>query len=817
MRKILLAGVSAAWATFPAAGYAQNIEKTTEQSASAIAEPVENNDPMMEIVVTAQRRSEKLQNVGISVSAFSGETLRTAGITSSIEITKFTPGITASGAVGGQGMQFSIRGVTQSDYNDAIEGPVAVYIDDVYINSQQGHGMALFDLARVEALKGPQGTLFGRNATGGLVHFIVNKPELSKYGGYANATYGRFDQTTLEGALNIPIGDSTALRVSGTWDRHGAVWRNSYPAGMVTGTPLNFGASAISPIGQDLGGDDKLAGRAQLLVQPNDGLTIRLTGSALRQNLSSSPWTTSSVVPVVDGQDRVVGGFFASPTETRAAAGPNGQNYYNPAVLGFQGFLYSPNNDGHRAPGASWFGYVPVDIGERRLSEEFAKKNSNSFRAYNGALHIDADLGGAQLASVTSWSRYKKNFLLDGEASPVNAFDFGTRSNVRSISQELRLSGASGGVNWTTGAFYLDIDARNAQGLLGPAGSALGVAFGLPAGVDAMSVYRLKTRSVSLFGQLNWEFAPAFTLVVGGRLIREHQNYEFSSDAYADSGAYVIDTETALFPLHPSFQQTRTDWPWAGKAQLEYRPHQGLLLYAGINRGVKAGSYNAKLADGSPPLQPSEIPYEPEALLSYEAGVKLTGPSNRYTLNLSVFHYDYKDYQSFTFTHISGLVQNRDARTNGVEVEATLRPFGGFNLSASVAYVDTKVKNVQVAPGVSRDARPTYAPEFSGSLVASYTLPAMDGDLTIGGNLSHQSSVYHNARNFQSQKISGRTLTDFSVRWESQSGLSLSAFLKNAFDKRYKTVGLDLATACGCNVEAYGMPRTWGIMIGQSF
>lgn len=803
-------------AGLPAVAHAQSSEPVGNQASADASTQQDGGD----IVVTAQRRSEKLQNVGIAVAAFSGEALRAQGVTSSMEIAKFTPGISTSGAVGGQGMQFSIRGVTQSDFNDAIEGPVAVYIDDVYINSQQGQGMALFDLTRVEALKGPQGTLFGRNATGGLVHFIVNKPEIGKFAGSINATYGSFEQTTVEGALNVPVSENVAIRLSGIWDRHGAVWRNQYPSGMATGAPLTYGPSNLSPIGEDLGGDDKLAGRIQLLFQPNDDLSIRLVGSAMRQKLSTSPWTASAVIPELDAQNRVVGGFYASPTETRAAVGPNGQNFFDPSVLGFQGFLFSPNNDGHRSPGATWFGYVPVDIGHRYISSEFARKNANTFKAYNMALHVDGHIGDTQITSVTAWSQFKKSFLLDGEGSPVNAFDFGTSSDVKSVSQELRLSGELDHLKWTTGAYFLHINAGNAQGLLGPAGSALAVAFGQGAnGVDAMSVYQLKTTSASLFGQLNWEFAPKLTFVMGGRLIREHQKYEFSSTAYADTGGYVIDTTTGLFPLQAPFAQSRTNWLWAGKAQMEFRPQEGILLYAGVNRGVKAGSYNAKLADGAPSLLPNEIPYKPETLVSYEAGVKLSGLNGLYTFNASAFHYDYSDYQSFTFTNISGLVQNRDARTNGVEAELVLRPTRGLRLNASGAYLDAKVKGVQIAPGVTRDAHPTYTPKFSATAGATYTLPVdvMNGELSIGGNVSYQSSVYHNARNFASQMIGARTLTDFTIRWESGNGLSLSAYLKNAFDVRYKTVGLDLATACGCNAEAYGMPRTFGLSAGYKF
>tara|TARA_R100001244_G_scaffold6593_25_gene8228 strand:+ start:27447 stop:29921 length:2475 start_codon:yes stop_codon:yes gene_type:complete len=772
------------------------------------------------IVVTAQRRSERLQDVGIAVTAYDGNTLRKEGVLTSTDVATFTPGVSVSGTLGGQGLQFSIRGVTQSDYNDAIEAPVAVYIDDSYVSSQQGQVMALFDIARVEALKGPQGTLFGRNATGGLVHFVVNKPELGITSGSINATYARFNRTVLEGALNLPLGDTLAARLSGIWNRSGDIWKNRFPAGVVAGAPLNFGPAGVSPSGQDLGGENSIAGRAQLLWEPSDTLSIRLTGSAFRQNLSESPWTSSSQVPVLDAQNRVVDTIYASPTETRAAIGPDGQNFFNPAILPFQGFLFSPNGDGQRAPGASWFGYVPLGTDDLELSKDYALSDLNRFRAYNTALHVGVDLGGIDLVSVTSYSKYKKHFLLDADGSPVNGFGFGTRSDTDTFSQELRFSGGSDTVDWVAGAYYLNINANVAQGLLAPRGSALAAIYGASAtGIDPLSVFELKTESASLFGQVSWEFVPDWTFILGGRLIREHQEYQFDSYATANIDDYSVDLGAPLFPLQPSFTDRRTDTLWAGKAQIEYRPNSNLLLYAGVNRGVKGGSYNGKLADGTPPLADADIPYEPEELLSYEGGFKLTGSGNRYTLNGTIYHYRYKNYQSFVFADISGFVRNQKARTTGAELEATARIGQGLRLAASASYTDATVKGLQVAPGVPRDTRPTYTPKWSANGRINYTFPGdiAGGELSVGSVVTYQSSFFHNARNFQGQRYGGRTLVDFNAQWEISSGLSLGAYLKNAFDLRYRTVGLDLATGCGCSLEAYGEPRTWGVSVGYKF
>ena len=169
-------------------------------------------DDSQDIVVTAQRRAQSAQDVGISLVAYAGDELKARGVDSSLEVARLTPGVHISGSVGGQNSQFTIRGVTQNDFNDAIEAPVAVYVDDGYIPNMQGQTFGLFDLERVEVLKGPQGTLFGRNATGGLVHYVTKKPGDS-LDASIDGTYGRFNQVKLEGAIGGPITEKIGARV----------------------------------------------------------------------------------------------------------------------------------------------------------------------------------------------------------------------------------------------------------------------------------------------------------------------------------------------------------------------------------------------------------------------------------------------------------------------------------------------------------------------------------------------------------------------------------------------------------------------------
>jgi iron complex outermembrane receptor protein len=762
------------------------------------------------IVVTAQRRTQSLQDVGIAVAAFGGDELKSMGATTSLDVARLTPGVHISGNVGGQNSQFTIRGVTQNDFNDAIEAPVAVYIDDGYIPNMQGQTFGLFDLERVEVLKGPQGTLFGRNATGGLVHYVVKKPGDS-LDGSIDLTYGRFNQKKVEAAIGGPISEKVSARVSMYFNKHDPIWKNIYPKGAAGNTPVNLGGT-VNPCCQDEWNDDTLAGRAQLQFKPDDRLTIRLVGAAARQHLSSGPYTNAATVPVVDAQGRVVNSIYAGPNETRPAIDTDGNTF-----LGFAG-VGAP---GTRAPGADWFGFVAPDASKRLISKDFARSDLNRTKSYNGAMHIDYDFDGATLVSVTDFKKFTKNFAMDVDASSTSLVEYGTKANTKSFTQELRLTGDGDKLNWTVGAYYLNIDAKSSNGFMAPAFSVFSGIFGaVPTGIDLVNDFRLKTKSGSIFGQVEYKLADQWTIIAGGRLIREHQKYHFESNAKADVNPFSIDGGASLFPLQPSFDHKRTKTLWAGKLQLEYRPNRDLLLYAGVNRGVKGGSYNAKLPDGTPPLDPGAVPYKPEELLSYEGGFKLTFLDGKATFNASAYYYDYSNYQAFTFSNVSGYVQNRDGRTYGMEADLTLRPADGLQMGVAFSAFNARVKDVQIAPGVFRDVRPTFAPQtqVSGRISYELPMPVAGGAVTLGADGSYSSGFYHNIRNFDSNWLKGYTLFNARVGWtDANEAFRLAFFVNNLTDKTYKTVGYDLSTLCGCNEESYGRPRWWGVSAGFSF
>lgn len=769
-----------------------------------------------EIIVTAQKRAQNVQDVGIAITTYSGEQLRELGVTDSPELAAFSPGVHISGNLAGQNTQLTIRGVTQNDFNDIVEAPNAAYLDEGYIAIAQGQTFAVFDIDRVELLKGPQGTLFGRNATGGLVHYISRKPSFDEFEGYIDLSYGLYDSPTTPGAfrgeaaIGGPLGEKLAARASFMWSKRDALLINDYPAGAVGGSP---GPGA----GANLGDDDTLAGRFTLAARPSDTVRFTLSANAARSNLATGPYQQKPTINVFDAAGELVNVIDVAANETRASIGGNGQDLGSDL-----------NNDGvfgdtfGRPAGADFFGFIDADGADFRTSSDFAFKDQGQVDTWGVNLKTEIDLSDSiTLTSISDYKDFEKLLFIDVDAGPGNQSANYAGVDATTFTQELRLNGKTDSINWVAGLYYLNIDAQSANGLKFPVGS---VVPGTP--FDLASVAHLKTNSYSAFGQAEWEFAEKFTLIIGARVIREEKNYNFFQALFFTQDSRQINQGTPLVigPVFGSggpeaFAADTGQTLWAGKFQLEYRPNNDLLLYAGANRGVKAGSFNAQLAGGLA-VPASAIPYKDETLISYEGGFKLTLPDGRTRINGSTFYYDYNDYQSFLFTGVSGVVINADARTYGGELELQTSPLSGLDIAAGVSWFDATVKDVPLRVGgpIIRDVKPTYAPEFQLNGLIRYAWDALGGRMSIGGDAQYSDSYFYNLRNFDADKFNSYFVLNAGISWTDASDTwRLGLDVKNITDERVGIQGFDLAGLCGCNEVSYKPPRFFALSSRYSF
>lgn len=784
-----------------------------------------------EIVVSAQKRDQNIQDVGISISAYTGDQLRAFGVTSSFDIAAFTPGVHISGNLAGQNTQFTIRGVTQNDFNDIVEAPNAVYLDEGYIAVAQGQTFGVFDIDRVEILKGPQGTLFGRNATGGLVHYLSRKPSFDKVEGYTDVSFGIFDSPAnafsrrVEAAVGGPFSERLAGRVALLYDQHDGYLKNLYPLGAPAS---GFGSGSPGPgAGANLGDNDTLGLRATLDFKASDDVLLRLSSNYARSKVATGPYQSKSTIGVVNANGELVNVINTPANETRLSirgAGDGGGNAIDGSSLSPGAAIGLASRP---VAGGDFFGYIDPDGSGWKTSSDFAFKHNGETKSYglNGRLEWQLG-GGVSLTAISDWKKFEKSLFIDVDAAPVNQLANYAGVNATTFTQELRLAGQGQRTRWVTGLYYLKINNDSDNGLKAPVNSVIYTLFGNnPFDIGVVST--LKTDSVSGFGQVEYDFNDRITGILGARAIREKKDFKTEIGFFVSPGNFSFNQGAALpgvpVPGAPfNYANTNSENLWAGKAQLDFHVSRDLLVYGGINRGAKAGSYNAPLlgtylgSGGN-----SALPYKPESLLSYEVGFKSTLNGGRTRLNGSAFYYDYKDYQAFLFVGVGGVVINADARNIGAELQLQTAITDGLDFSLGISKFNATVKNIPLrfgSPLPPRDVKPTYAPEFQASAMLRYEWPALGGKLHVLGEASYSASFFYNLRNFDADKYPAYTMVNAGFGWASDDRRWEASFdVRNLTDVKAGIQGFDLATLCGCNEVSYQPPRWYGVSLNRSF
>lgn len=759
-----------------------------------------------EVVVTAQKREQSLQDVGIAISAFSGEQMNALGVEDSVDIAKFTPSVSVSGSFAGQMSQFSIRGVTQNDFNDHVEAPNAVYIDEGYVAMQQGQMFSTFDIARVEALKGPQGTLFGRNATGGLIHFISNKPT-EELEGYADITLGSYSQRRFEGAVSGAITEGVLGRLSGVYNRFEEYLDNHYPQQTFTPDPSLLNSDPGDPNAlnnlsgnSDLGNDDTWAVRGQLLFQLGDSAELHLIGFSSKTTTSIGAYQSAQTIAILDDNGEQVGSRHTNAADLCEIIAGGGC-----ADSAFDGDV-----DGLRpVAGGDFWGYIDPDGKDFDTSSDFAFDDFNEFETSGITAKLSIELDSITFTSITDYKDFDKFVGLDLEGAPVNQFIWLQESQEETFSQEFRLNGETDSMRWVAGFYYLYIDNDNISGLSGLPNNVSG--FG---SFDEPREASLQTQSYSVFGQVDFDLSETLTLVAGMRATLEEKDYDFQVGFVLPSPVnFKWDTLTA--PI-VDFSDDTSDTLWTGKIQLDWTPTDNLLIYGGVNRGVKAGSFNS----GGSSIDPATIPYDKEVLTAYEIGFKSTIWGGTARFNGAVYYYDYKDYQAARWLGFANLITNNDAQTKGIELELIASPTDNLDIMLTAGYFDATVEDVSINSTWVRDVEPTFAPDTTLSGLVRYRLPMeiLGGSLSLQADVSYQSETFHNLTNFDSTRMDSYTIGNLRAGWESGDGAwQADLFVKNVSDERYTTVGFDLSQVCGCNEEAQGRPRWWGASVRYLF
>lgn len=741
-----------------------------------------------EIVVTAQKREQNASDVGIAVTAFSGEQMKALGLEDSTDLIAFTPGVSKAGDIGGQRAIFNIRGVVQNDYADLAEAPVAVYVDGGYLASTQAQTFGLFDIERVEILKGPQGTLFGRNATGGLVNTVTSRPT-HEFEGYAEFTYASFDQYRFEGALSGPLSDSVRGRLSLMGNQMGEILENVY----VNGAAPDTREGSVGG-GEDGYNDDTQAIRGQLEFDIGDAGNLLLSANWAKTVKSEGPYQFMNTTEVKDAAGNVVDVIYAADDpmgcDTIQAGGCVDGN--------FNGDPYRP------VQGGDFNGNFDPDGSGVKVNKDFAFDDQNLIKSKGLAATFTYDFDGLEFFSMTDYKSFSRTVGLDSDQTASPELIFQSDGEIDQLSQEFRLSGATHSMKWVAGLYYLGIDTDYSQGLAGsPTAGYLG-------GQENNTVAVVETDSYSVFGQMDYSLTDTLVLVAGARFIQEDKFMKgrlYLNDNL-DDREIEIDPSTGSLE---SYDEDNNQNLWSAKLQLEYMPTDDSLYYVGINRGVKAGNFNAPLSGGF-------SKYDPEELTAYEAGSKLTFMDGVARLNTSIFYYDYSDYQSFSWVNNSGVVFNEKASFVGAEMELFLMPTDSLDVMFGASYTDATVEDLEVASGYFEDTTPPYTPKWQASGLVRYSWDLSSGSLAAQLSGSYQSKSYHNARNFTAHEIESHFTADARLTWQDDSGKwNVIGYVDNLTDSDHEVIGFDVTGFYGNSQISYAKPRTYGVTVRRDF
>lgn len=759
-----------------------------------------------EIVVVAQKRDQSLQDVGIAVSAFTGDQLDQLGWDTAEQVTAMSPGVTTIQPNGPSAFFTNIRGVAQNDFSgDHQESPVAVYVDEVYISAASGAGFQLFDFERVEVLRGPQGTLFGRNATGGLVHYITRKPS-QELDGYIKGTYGDYDQLKFEGAVGGGITDKISGRLSFTTNNHDGIYKNR--------------------IGSNLNDGDDWAIRGQVLIDFNDRTSWLLNLRRGEQDVNVAPFSHRSarLNPITGlGED------FDGPDLTAEGDSRITEGYQDPDQKLLKG---SVNVEG------------------------FNQIETTGFTS-----NLEFGIGDTMsLVFVTDYSELDKDYIEDSDAGPEDFFAFTLRSDIEQFSQEVRLAGSTDTSNWVVGAYYLDIQGEFFNG--GAASNFFAAAFpgfGLnDPSLETLGLnnpFSTNTESVALFAQVEYDFTETLRGTVGVRWSKEKKDMDFQQffSLFEAPDSFEIDVEDGLGlggaiwtfspdavtnePGGPAFDfdpvngdpglAKLNDDLITAKLALEWLPSDNLLSYISYNRGIKAGGFNAPI-DATDfyagAREPEEMRFDEEVLNAYEIGFKWTFAGGLARLNGAAYYYDYQDYQAFALDSLTTVVFNTDAETYGLELELQASPVEGLDLLLGLGLIDNTVEDGHTQPdGTPVDRTAVLTPEVNISGLVRYQWSALGGMLAVQGDVNYMSSHYFQLKNSPVGKESGYAITNARLSWMSEKGdWDVSVFVNNLFDEDHRLMVFDLAGSpaeggFGMYENYAGNPRWWGASVRYAF
>ena len=760
---------------------------TGSAADSSAASAEDQGGGLEEIVVTANRREQSEMSVGVSMDVLGSEELSHLSLRDAAQITNVVPNMVESAIFGpGVSPNLAIRGVGMNDYNAASESPIAGYIDNVYVVYGGAYAFPLFDMDRIEVLRGPQGTLFGRNSTAGAIQFISQKPK-NDFEASVSAEYGSYDTRKSDAMVNLPlVQDQLALRLSGHFqDNNG--WLNN-PSGLT------------GPGGQLITQD----GRVQLLWTPAPGISDLLKASYDHASGNNYSMLHAAAADTAASNDALL---------------PPGVNFYGTC----------PQCDKFGNPTLGWVD----DVGNApRIVDAHNTLVSNEL---NWNLTDNTTLTSIT-AYVRTFNEYEQN--CSGTVEPLCATHYlNTESQ---LSQELRAFINQGDLRMTFGAFGISQHV-NAQL---PIGFELETQF-VP-GHDGLMVYSQAAQAAdgyAVFANLEKDLAPQWTLTGGLRGAVDQKHIQESIGDYLDcpsdpAFAGYLNRNAQINKNIPtcgniafgSFTDANaqgynrfTSYTWSGKLELDYRPLPQTLTYFSLSHGSKAAAFST--GNVSLDLFPqnggslTDLYVRPESVYSAELGVKTRALADRIQLTAAVYYYDYRSFQELSFVGINDVVSTHKASNYGAELDLTYKPVRAVTLNVNGGATDMRVQDVVNSFGVSATRDAPLSPHFTLNAYARYDwgVPA-GGDVGAQIEMRHTAAFYTEADNFDDERVPDSTRYNVRLDYTSPSrAWDFGFYVDNVFNSRDLSEVYDLAADFGLQFSIPMPPRWYGVQAHYRF
>jgi len=661
------------------------------------------------IIVTAQKRQQNLQEVPITVTALNSDDLRQAGVVSISDVANISPGLHISNTQA-EDTSISMRGIGSNDFGFSSDESIPIYLDGVYLGSSISSIGDLIDIDQIEVLKGPQGTLFGRNAVGGAVNITTARPTSDIE---ANVTLGIGDYNlqTIKGMFNVPlVDDELMLRITG---------------GMRNRDGWQYNESTNKTDGY---AQDRWNTRAKLLWTPNDRLDMQLTLDANEEKDNA-------------GYGNVAGGFLAEQLDEYGLLSSATKDVTGTTANNGNAFLAIDYTDPENPfPIFDGPDGEPIDFGLNR-------------KTHGTALKVDFDISNTlTLSSISSYRSLESAISEDADGSEYLVLNIRSYLDSTEYNQEFRLSGQSTKLDWFVGisAFKSEVEGRvdDSFGAI-----IIGDNFDETAIVDA------ETLSYALFGDAIWSMTPTTNLTFGVRVSYDEKSQKIKNPQefgllFASPFQFLDERGMS----DPSLAESEKTWNNVSpRLVVDHNLNDNTLIFAGISQGYKSGGFNSFPTVDINPYSPtfgfvpygSTAPFDEEKVTNYEAGIKSIFLDDRLKFNASVYYYDFTDLQFLVNEGaIVKAVNAGSAKGNGIDIDTLYLLTENLTISANIAWLDASYgEDVVDSEGVllvSKGQELAYSPNISANLSLDHYLALGGmGELRTNLNYTYTSEQYH--------------------------------------------------------------------------